>query len=137
MKKPVVLYVEDEESDVALVRHAFRRADLPASMRRVADGQEAIDYLAGQGAFANREDHPIPFLILLDLNLPRLSGFEVLRWVRRQTQYALLPVVVYSSSNLVSDREVARLLGATDYRVKLSDINKLTDLVRQITQGLL
>ncbi len=113
-----VLYVEDEENDVIFMRRAFRRAGLEESLNIVDDGQPAIDYLAGRGVFANRVNYPLPAVVLLDLNLPTVSGFQVLTWIRQQTQFKQLPVVIFSSSARAEDRLHAKDLGANDYMEK-------------------
>ena len=98
------------------------------------DGAEAIDYLAGNGPFADRTQHPLPALVLLDLNLPKKSGFEVLSWVRQQPQFSSLPVVIYTSSVGLIDKDTAQLLGATDYFVKRSGVNQIAELARSLAE---
>lgn len=110
-----VLYVEDEENDAFFMHKAFGRAGLGARLKVVADGREAINYLSGKGGYGDRARHPLPMLILLDLNLPIVSGFEVLRWVRGQAAFQNLPVVIFSSSSRKSDKETALELGANEY----------------------
>jgi CheY-like chemotaxis protein len=129
---PAILYVEDEENDVLLLRLAFKRAQLANPFYTAADGAEAIDYLAGNGPFADRHLHPLPSLVLLDLNLPKKSGFEVLMWVRRQPQFSSLPVVIYTSSVGLVDRDTANILGATDFFTKGSDLNAIAILARSL-----
>src|SRR5580700_10175562 len=111
--QPAILYVEDEPSDVLLLRMAFTRAGLANPVHVAVDGAQGMDYLAGNGPFADRSLHPLPALVLLDLNLPKKSGFDVLRWIREQPQFSSLPVVIYTSSVGLIDKETARLLGAT------------------------
>ena len=132
--QPAMLYVEDERSDVLLLRVAFTRAGLSNPVHIAVDGAEAIDYLAGNGPFADRNLHPLPALVLLDLNLPKKSGFEVLRWIRQQPQFASLPVVIYTSSVGLMDKDTAGLLGATDYFVKRSGVNHIAKLVRSLAE---
>lgn len=132
--RPSLLYVEDEQSDVLLLRVAFTRAGLTNPVHIAVDGAEAIDYLAGNGPFADRHQHPLPALVLLDLNLPKKSGFDVLRWVREQPQFASLPVVIYTSSVGLIDKDTARLLGATDYFVKRSGVAHITELVHSLAE---
>jgi CheY-like chemotaxis protein len=134
MNPPTILYVEDEENDVFLLRLAFTRARLTHPVHNAVDGAEAIDYLAGAGPFADRTRHPLPSLVLLDLNLPKKSGFEVLEWVRQQPQFASLPIVIYTSSVALVDRDRAGLLGATDYLVKRSDVNEIAELARSLAE---
>jgi CheY-like chemotaxis protein len=132
--QPAMLYVEDEKTDVLLLRVAFTRAGLTNPVHIAMDGAEAIDYLAGNGPFADRNQHPLPTLVLLDLNLPKKSGFDVLSWIRRQPQFTSLPVVIYTSSVGLMDKDTARLLGATDYFVKRHGVNEIAELVRSLAE---
>jgi CheY-like chemotaxis protein len=134
MVSTAVLYVEDEEADALLLSLAFKRAHLPHPIHTVIDGVEAIDYLAGKGSFADREHHPFPALVLLDLKLPRKSGFDVLEWARQQPGLAALPIVIYTSSDRETDRARAMELGASAYIVKRSNIDQLGELVRALSQ---
>ena len=131
---PAILYVEDENPDVLLLHLAFKRARLPNPIHTALDGAEAIDYLAGNGPFADRSQHPLPSLVLLDLNLPKKSGFEVLKWVREQPRFASMPVVIYTSSVGLLDKTTARLLGANDSIVKRSDVNQIAELAQGLAQ---
>lgn len=128
----VILYIEDEDNDVLLAEIAFRRAQIAHRITVVRDGLQAIDYLAGHGRFADREAHPLPRLVLLDLKLPHKSGFEVLEWIRNQKSLQSLPVVVYTSSGAPSDRERASKLGVSDYRVKPSRISEMTEMAASL-----
>ncbi|HEX2973709.1 MAG TPA: response regulator [Tepidisphaeraceae bacterium] len=129
-----ILQVEDEEADVFLLQHAFKRAGIQNPVSVVRDGQEAIDYLSGKGEFADRLKHPLPCLMLLDLKLPRIGGLEVLEWVRQQPNLAGLVVVVFSSSAMLSDIERAYALGASSYIQKPSSIEN-TNQVAQLLKG--
>jgi CheY-like chemotaxis protein len=134
MLHPAILYVEDEKTDVLLFRLAVKRAGLPNPLNIAVDGVEAIDYLAGNGPFADRGQYPLPALVLLDLNLPRISGFEVLTWARQQLHFAALPIVIYTSSVLETDRAIARQLGANDYLVKCSDVEQIAQIARDLSR---
>ena len=104
-----ILVADDSFEDVLFLSLAFRRAKINHSLSRVANGQEAIDYL---------RDKPPPDMLLLDLKMPGKDGFEVLEWIRSQPALANLPVVVLSGSNLEIDKVRAKELGARDYFVK-------------------
>jgi CheY-like chemotaxis protein len=126
--KPV-LHAEDDPDDVFFLQHAWERAGIPNPLIHVPDGQRAIDYLVGRGAFADREKHPLPCLLLLDLSMPGISGFEVLEWVRKQAAFRTLKAVVISGSNQEKDVEFARRLGAIDYVVKPSGLVELQKII--------
>jgi CheY-like chemotaxis protein len=136
MHQPVnplpILYVEDEETDVMLLRHVFAKMGIPNPLYDAKDGQVAIDYLAGNGVFADRLQHPLPGLVLLDLNLPCFSGVEVLAWLRCQPHLRRLPVVILSSSIRSSDIERAYDAGANGYLVKPNSLEELSALVKAL-----
>lgn len=115
MTSHVLLYVEDEKGDVFFMRHAFEQVGAPATLKIASTGPQAIAYLAGTGAFSDRAAHPIPTIVLLDINLPGCSGFDVLKWLREQPNFKHLPVIMFSSSVRTEDLQKARELGATDY----------------------
>lgn len=117
-KPYIVLLVEDDPNDVLLIRRAFRKSDVANPIQVVGDGEEAIAYLSGRGPYADRERYPLPVLLLLDLKLPRKSGFEVLEWLRQQPGLKRLPVVVLTSSAETPDVNRAYDLGANSYLVK-------------------
>ena len=125
-----VLYAEDQADDVFFMRDAWSRAGLPHPFISVHDGQQAINYLAGNDPYADRKKHPLPCLLLLDLKLPRQSGFDVLRWIREHPTLNQLKVVIVSGSDHEADVAAARELGITDYIVKPPVPSRLVDIVR-------
>jgi CheY-like chemotaxis protein len=125
-----ILYVEDEDTDVMLLQHVFTRAGIKNPLNTVKDGKAAKDYLAGNPPFADRLQHPLPGLLLLDLNLPYWSGFEVLEWLRAQPRLRRLPVVVFTSSRRPDDVARAYDSGANAYVVKPSSLADLTAVVQ-------
>ena len=127
----VVLYAEDEPDDVFFMRLAWEGVEPPGSLMVVKDGQQAIDYLGGKGAFADRGQFPLPELLLLDLKLPIKTGFEVLEWIRRHPTLTGLRVVVVSGSELEGDVARAKSLGVLDYLVKPPSPARLAELVRE------
>jgi CheY-like chemotaxis protein len=127
-----VLYVEDEENDVLLVQLGFKRGGINRPLKVATDGKGAVDYLSGTGSFSDRIKHPLPCLVMLDLNLPRLNGLEVLQWIRSQSQFKELPVVIFSSSGQPDDVERARELGANDYVVKPPNLTGVVEMVRTL-----
>ena len=128
----IILYAEDEQNDVYFLERAFRIAGSPHLLTAVRDGEQAVEYLAGDGAFADRASYPLPILVLLDINMPKKSGLAVLEWIRRQSLFKSLPVVIFTSSSRTEDMDQARLLGADDYLLKPSDPLKLVDLVKSL-----
>jgi DNA-binding response OmpR family regulator len=124
-----ILVAEDDPTDAYFFQRAFKRAGLPVTLHFIRDGQEVIDYLQGKGQFADRTAHPLPQLVLLDLKLPRLDGFEVLEWVRKQSGFNGLQIVIFSSSDAPRDMNRAYGLGANWYLVKPHSMEELTALV--------
>src|SRR5262249_32757523 len=111
----------------------FRKSGRPYPLVVVCDGQDVIDYLSGQPPYADRVTHPLPALLLLDLKMPRVSGFDVLEWLAARPHFKQMPVIVLSSSSHESDIERVQQLGPKDYIIKP---HHLTDFVTRI-QGLL
>jgi CheY-like chemotaxis protein len=132
-----VLYAEDEDNDVFLMQRAFAKAGVSNALQVVNDGSAAIRYLAGESEFGNREKFPLPCLLLLDLNLPRQSGLEVLKWVRSQPSFESLPVVILTSSTQHRDIGSAYTLGANGYLVKPASSDKLIHLVTELRDACL
>ncbi len=127
-----ILVAEDEDTDVFFLKHALNKAQVPHSLAVVADGKEAVDYLSGTAPYSDRSQHPLPALILLDLKMPRMSGFDVLGWLQRRPELKSIPAVVLTSSPNEADRRRAGELGAADYWVKPDSIQGLVEVVRQI-----
>jgi CheY-like chemotaxis protein len=130
-RQPVLL-VEDDDNDVLFVQRAFRNAGILNPLQIVRHGDEAVEYLGGSGAFADREQHPLPVFLLLDLKLPRRSGLEVLEWLKEQPGLQRIPVVVLTSSRKDADVNRAYELGANSYLVKPVSFEGLIDLVKSL-----
>jgi CheY-like chemotaxis protein len=124
-----VLYAEDEDNDAFLMQRAFIKACVSNPLQIVVDGSAAVRYLTGTGEFRDRAKFPLPCLLLLDLNLPRQSGLDVLKWVRGQTAFGDLPIVILTSSSQDRDIGSAYELGANGYLVKPPSSEKLIELV--------
>src|SRR5579885_2359607 len=127
-----VLHIDDDPNDVMLFAHACHKAGVSFDLHAVHDGDDAIAYLSGTGAFADRSRHPFPQLVLLDLKMPRVNGFDVLGWIRSQEELKKLPVVVLTSSNHETDVKHAHKLGANTYLVKPVGFDSLVELARTI-----
>lgn len=128
----VVLVAEDDENDVTLFQRAFKQAQITNPLQIVRDGEEAIEYLKGEGKFSDREKYPVPTLLLLDLKMPRKNGFEVLQWIREQPSLKALRVLVLTTSTDIRDVNTAYRLGANSFLVKSLDIQDFAALVSQI-----
>lgn len=129
-----ILLVEDNEDDIFIFRRAYRQAKLPYPLQVAGDGQEALDYLQGEGRFADRTAYPMPFLVLLDLKLPFKSGLEVLQTLRHRPELAQLCVIVLTSSAEQRDLTRARELGAHAYLVKPPSPAVLVDAIAAVGQ---
>jgi CheY-like chemotaxis protein len=132
LREGVILLAEDDPNDVLLIQRAFQRTHLANPVQVVRDGEEALAYLSGQGAFADRESHPLPVLMLMDLKMPRKTGLEVLAWLRQQPGLKRLPVIVLTSSNQSPDINRAYELGANSYLVKPAGFDSLLELVKNL-----
>jgi len=125
----VILLVEDREDDVLLTKQAFVRANINNPLHVACDGEEAISYLQGAGRFADRAEFPLPDLVLLDINMPRMDGFAVLKWVRANPALKTLRIVMLSTSDQGDDIDKAYALGANSYLVKPSDFESFVELL--------
>ena len=127
-----VLLVEDNDDDLFFMKMACQRTGIPHALQSVTDGAQAVDYLAGDGVFADRTKYPMPDLVFLDIKLPKRSGHEVLAWIRTQPAFKTLPVVMLTSSTAASDVSRAYELGVTSYLRKLSSPAEFGQGVRVI-----
>lgn len=127
-----ILLVEDDENDVMLLQRAFRRAAIVNPLQVVRHGDDAVAYLEGTGEFANRQLHPLPVLMLLDLKLPRRTGLEVLQWVKERAGVKKIPIIVLTSSKNDDDVNRAYELGANSYVVKPVSFETLLELVKSL-----
>ena len=128
----IILLVEEDPSYVLIAKRAVYKANLSVSFQVVEDVVTAIDYLSGQGGFADRERYPLPLLIVTNIKLPDRPGLELLAWVRQQPKLKSLPVVMLSSRGEVGEAEQARDLCASAYFVKPLPLNDLVDTLKKI-----
>jgi CheY-like chemotaxis protein len=124
-----ILLAEDNEDDVLLLREAFRKAGATSHLHVVPGGAEALAYLKGEGPHGDRSEFPFPDLILLDLNMPRVNGFEVLEWIRQDAECGRLVVHVLTSSSRDADVQRAYDLHANSVLLKPSRVDELVALV--------
>jgi CheY-like chemotaxis protein len=127
-----ILLVEDNRMDVELTLDAFKEARLDNTVHVARNGQEALDYLFGRGEYADRDEYPVPDLILLDLKMPGLGGHEVLRRIKRTPVLKRIPVIVLTSSREEGDRALSYDRGANSYLVKPVSFEGFLDVVREI-----
>jgi len=131
-----ILVAEDNDDHVILIKRAFRYANLLNPLHFVCDGAEAIAYLNGDGKYANREEYPLPTLLLLDLKMPNKNGFEVMEWIREQPTLRNLRVVVLTTSDRVVDVQRAYQLGASSFLIKPLDFRDFVQLAPTLKASL-
>ena len=129
----VFLLIEDNDNDSVLLKKAFARGNLLNPLHIMRSGEEAMEYLKGEGRFSNRAEYPLPSVVLLDLNLPGISGFEVLQWIRAQPGINKLRVIVLTSSESIHDVNLAYRLGANSFLVKPMDVDHLCRMTEAIS----
>jgi CheY-like chemotaxis protein len=122
--------VEDDDNDALLFEKACQRAELPVALQRMLDGEAARAYLLGEGPYVDRVRHPLPQVIVLDLKLPRMSGFEFLIWIRTQKAFADIPVLVFTASLSREDKNRALAEGARSFFVKPASFEALVQIVQ-------
>jgi two-component system, response regulator len=131
--KQFVLLVEDSYNDELLAQRAFKKCELGDCLSVARDGAEALDFLFGTGRHATRDWKKLPAVMLVDLRLPKLNGFEVLRRVRADERTRTLPVVMLSSSDDENDHAESKRLGANGYLRKPVEFNEFVETVRQLS----
>lgn len=131
-KRRAILFVEDNPDDAELATRALRKSGIANDIVVVRDGQEALDWLFGEGAYAGRSPAELPTVILLDLKLPKIDGIEVLRRVRADPRTRLQPVVVLTSSDEEKDRVESYRLGANSYICKPVEFGPFAEAVKQL-----
>ncbi len=134
MKPMIFLLLEDDPNDVFFVRREFRSAPATVRLLHLENIPQAIAYLEGKGGYADRKKHPLPNVILLDLKMPGLDGFDFLEWLRSKSpgELRLIPTIVMSSSSLQEDVKRAYALGANLYMCKPIDWDVFRERIRMI-----
>jgi CheY-like chemotaxis protein len=127
-----VLHIDDDPNDTELLQAASRQAGVPFVLQHIQDGEQAIAYISGLGVYADRRRYPLPTLIILDLKMPRTSGFEVLKSLRKHPQLNDAPVVVLSGSERQDDIQLAYRMGANSYIVKPLGFKELVQVVETL-----
>jgi CheY-like chemotaxis protein len=129
---PVVLAAEDEETDRFILNLAFQKAGISGQLIVVSDGQQAVDYLSGNAPYADRAVYPAPAMLMLDLKMPRMSGFDVLAWLATRPDLKNLPTVILSSTSDESDIRRAREMGAREFFTKPHDLSTLVEIIHDL-----
>lgn len=132
MNDKVILLVEDDPDDVELTLRALRKNNITNKVDLARDGAEALDYLFGTGAYSGRDTSLMPTVILLDLKLPKIDGFEILRRLRADDRTKLLPVVILTSSKEEQDIVNGYSRGCNSYVRKPVDFAQFSEAVRQL-----
>jgi CheY-like chemotaxis protein len=128
--RPTLLVVEDNDDDIFFIERIFRQLEARCDLKFVHDGLEALEYLAGKGNYADRSKFPLPTIILMDLKMPRMNGFEVLEWMQKQPEIKLIPTIVVTSSTLQEDVTRAYRLGANAVMNKPVDKDSLLQMLK-------
>jgi CheY-like chemotaxis protein len=128
----IILHVENDPDDVFLLKRAFTKAGISKEIRTAENGKNAIEYLEGSAAFSNRDQFPLPTVILLDWNMPLMSGGQFLQWLRAEPKWKRLPVIVLTSSAAERDMVEAYDLGANGFLSKPSNNERYMAMVRAL-----
>ena len=132
MKEKIILLVEDNPDDITLTLRALKKNSILNEVVVAKDGVEALDYLFGTGIYAGRDTSVMPVVTLLDLKLPKIDGFEVLKRVRSNERTKLIPVVILTSSKEERDLINGYSLGANSYIRKPVDFEQFTEAIREL-----
>ncbi len=134
MPAVTVLHIENDANDILLFQHACSKAGMTLNLQVAKDGEEALAYLKNVQTDTNNKNTPLPTLVILDLDLPHLNGFDVLTWMRNEKHFRRLPVIVLTSSKLPEDVKRAYDLGANSYLVKPVALEDLVSLAKGIDE---
>src|SRR4051794_19062361 len=135
LMRGTILHAEDDENDAFLFRTALSRAGVSNPIVQVQNGEEAIRYLSATGPYSDREKHPFPCLLITDLKMPRLSGFDLLAEIKELPQFRQLAAVVLTASVADSDKKRSLELGAKGYFVKPSGLAGLTQVALKLKES--
>jgi CheY-like chemotaxis protein len=134
MNTTPILLVEDSEDTVFLVRHAMQKAGITARVEVATSGEQAVEYLSGTSRYSDWHQFPLPSIVLLDLKMPGLSGFDVLKWVRQQPGLKALRVVMLTSSEMPSEIKLAHDLGANIFLTKPVALERLIQIMKTFNE---
>lgn len=128
--EPIILLVEDSPNDLELLKRFFSKAGLQKPVQSVPDGVEAMSYLLGRGPYADRRTYPEPNILLIDINMPRVNGLELMSWLRTQPDFEHLVVIALSGSVEQEEIDRAYQMGANSYLQKPSSVAELEQMAR-------
>lgn len=131
VEQPILL-VENNQDDILLILRAFKRAGVTRPIQSVTSGMDAVTYLRGDVPYSNRKNNPLPVVVLLDIKMPGMDGFEVLSWIRRQWAFLQLPVVMLTNSDHIRDVNEAYHRGANSFLVKPLDFENAAELLKSL-----
>ena len=127
-----ILLADDSEDDLLLTRIAFQKAGVKNPLQEVHNGEETIAYLKGESPYDDRQQFPLPIILLMDLNMPRKNGFEVLSWLRAQKGLKRLTVIIFSASMRPEDVTMAFDHGANSFLLKPSSLDELSSTIKAL-----
>jgi len=131
VEQPILL-VENNQDDILLILRAFQRAGANRRIQTVTSGMDAVAYLQGAPPYGDRGEQPLPVLVLLHIKMAGMDGFEVLKWIRQQWEFSDLCVVMLTSSDHISDANLAYHLGANSFLVKPLDFENASELAKSL-----
>jgi two-component system response regulator len=132
MEEKVILLIEDNQDDIALTLRAFNKCNIKNKVNIIEDGQEALDFVACKGAYEGKDPYDLPTVVLLDINLPKVNGFEILKAIRENEATKCLPVVILTSSKEEQDIINGYTLGANSYIRKPVDFKNFFEAVQAL-----
>jgi len=130
----MILLVDDNKMDIELAMDAFRLAHIHNPIQVAHDGEEALEYLFGKGKFSDRNEYPLPDLVLLDLKMPKIDGFEVLRQVKKEEKLRRIPIIILTSSKEEGDRAISYDNGANSYLVKPVSFDGFLKVIEDVVE---
>ena len=129
-----ILLVEDNDEDYDIIRWALKRLSISTPVHRCVDGDEALDFLYHRGTYAQPDSSPRPTLVLLDLSLKAIDGFEVLARIKQDAELRMIPIIIWTSTSDPKDIEISFKQGANSYMLKPMNLNKLLEAVELLNQ---
>ena len=127
-----ILLVEDSEDNIFLVRHAMRKAGVTTPLEVVTSGEQAVEYLSGTNGYCDWKQFPLPAIVLLDLKMPGMSGFDVLKWIRQQPGLKALRVAMLTSSDMPGEIKLAHDLGANIFLTKPVELERFIEIMKTL-----